>query len=168
MITILGPLSGAHFNPVVTVVFAMRREMTWPAAGAYVFAQLVGGVLGVWTAHAMFAEPIMQVSTKLRDGPERAFSEFVAAFGLIVAILASIWFRPNSTPVVVGLYITSAYWFTASTSFANPAVTIAGSLSGTFGGIAPSSVPACIFARTLGAAAASLLISWILIERKVY
>src|SRR5207245_2032292 len=122
------------FNPAVTLVFALRREIGWATAAAYVAAQAAGGVLGVWTAHAMFAEPILQVSTKLRDGTGQAFAEFVATFGLVGAILGAIRFRSDATPLVVGLYITSAYWFTASTSFANPAVTLARSLSNTFAG----------------------------------
>ena len=164
LITIFGPLSGAHFNPAVTLIFAMRREIGWGTATAYVAAQLAGGVLGVWAAHAMFSEPIWQVSTKLRDGPAQAFAEFIATFGLIAAILGSIRFRPEATPMVVGLYITSAYWFTASTSFANPAVTIARSLSNTFAGIAPSSAPLFIASQLLGAVAASLLFGWLLEE----
>ncbi len=162
LITIFGPLSGAHFNPAVTLVFALRREIGWPLATAYVLAQIAGGVLGVWTAHAMFAEPIWQISAKLRDGPAQAFAEFVATFGLIGAILGSIRFRPEATPMIVGLYITAAYWFTASTSFANPAVTIARSLSNTFAGIAPSSAPVFILAQLAGAIAASLLFGWLL------
>jgi glycerol uptake facilitator-like aquaporin len=165
LITIFGPLSGAHFNPAVTLVFALRREIGWGLAVAYVLAQIVGGVLGVWAAHAMFAEPIWQVSTKLRDGPAQAFAEFVATFGLIAAILGSIRFRPEATPMIVGLYITSAYWFTASTSFANPAVTIARSLSNTFAGIAPTSAPMFIVAQLVGATAASVLFGWLLKER---
>ena len=132
---------------------------------AYVAAQIVGGVIGVWAAHAMFAEPIVQVSAKLRDGPAQAFSEFIATFGLIAAILGSIRFRPEATPMIVGLYITSAYWFTASTSFANPAVTIARSLSNTFAGIAPTSAPLFIAAQFGGALAASGLFGWLLKER---
>jgi glycerol uptake facilitator-like aquaporin len=165
LITIFGPLSGSHFNPAVTLVFAMRREIGWRLAGAYFLAQIFGGVLGVWAAHAMFAEPILQVSTKLRDGPAQAFAEFVATFGLIAAILGSIRFRPDATPMIVGLYITSAYWFTASTSFANPAVTIARSLSNTFAGIAPTSAPMFILAQLVGAVAASALFGWLLMER---
>ncbi|HUZ13848.1 MAG TPA: MIP/aquaporin family protein [Caulobacteraceae bacterium] len=165
LITIFGPLSGAHFNPAVTLVFALRREIGWGLAGAYVLAQVSGGVLGVWVAHAMFAEPIWQVSSKLRDGPAQAFAEFVATFGLIAAILGAIRFRPDATPMIVGLYITSAYWFTASTSFANPAVTIARSVSNTFAGIAPTSAPMFIVAQLAGAMAASLLFGWLLKER---
>jgi glycerol uptake facilitator-like aquaporin len=165
LITVFGPLSGAHFNPAVTLAFALRREIGWGTAGAYVAAQVIGGVLGVWAAHAMFAEPIWQVSTKLRDGPAQGLAEFVATFGLIAAILGSIRFRPEATPMVAGLYITSAYWFTASTSFANPAVTIARSLSNTFAGIAPSSAPLFIVAQLLGATTAALLFGWLLKER---
>jgi glycerol uptake facilitator-like aquaporin len=160
LITIFGPLSGAHFNPAVTLVFALRREIGWGMVLAYVLAQVSGAVLGAWGAHAMFAEPILQVSTKLRDGPAQVFSEFIATFGLIAAILGSLRFRPDATPVIVGLYITAAYWFTASTSFANPAVTIARSLSDTFAGIAPSSAPAFIAAQLAGAVAASLFFDW--------
>ncbi|HEV7385722.1 MAG TPA: aquaporin, partial [Phenylobacterium sp.] len=142
LITILGPVSGAHFNPAVTLVFLTRREIGARAAAAYAAAQVVGGVLGVWAAHAMFAQPIWQVSEKLRDGPAQAWSEFVATFGLVLTILGSLRFRPHATPALVGLYVAAAYWFTASTSFANPAVTLARSLSNTFAGIAPGSAPA--------------------------
>lgn len=166
LITVFGPLSGAHFNPAVTLVFALRREISWRLAAGYVVAQLMGGVLGVWAAHAMFAEPILQVSTKLRDGPAQGLAEFVATFGLIAAILGSIRFRPDATPLIVGLYITSAYWFTASTSFANPAVTVARSFSNTFAGIAPSSAPLFIVAQLAGAVVAALLFDWLLKERK--
>jgi len=162
LITILGPISGAHFNPAVTLAFAMRREIGWPLAGAYVAVQVVAGVAGVWLAHAVFAEPILQVSTKLRDGPAQGLAEFVATFGLVGAILGSLRFRAEATPMVVGLYITSAYWFTASTSFANPAVTIARSLSNTFAGIAPTSVPLFIAAQVLGAVTATLVFGWLL------
>lgn len=165
LITIFGPLSGAHFNPAVTLVFALRREIGWGTATAYAVAQVGGGILGVWAAHAMFAEPILQVSMKLRDGPAQAFAEFVATFGLIAAIIGSIRFRPEATPSVVGLYITSAYWFTASTSFANPAVTVARALSNTFAGIAPTSAPVFIAAQLAGAIAASVLLHWLLKER---
>ena len=165
LITIFGPLSGAHFNPAVTLVFALRREIGWRTTVAYVVAQVIGAIVGVWIAHAMFAEPIFQVSAKFRDGPAQAFSELIATFGLIAAILGSLRFRPDATPLIVGLYITSAYWFTASTSFANPAVTIARSLSNTFAGIAPSSAPAFVAAQLLGAVTASALFGWLLRER---
>jgi glycerol uptake facilitator-like aquaporin len=162
LITLFGPISGAHFNPAVTLVFAIRRELGVRLALAYVAAQVTGAVLGVFAAHAMFAEPIWQVSTKLRDGPAQAFSEAVATFGLIATILGTLRFRPDFTPVAVGLYITAAYWFTASTSFANPAVTLARSLSDTFAGIAPASAPAFIAAQVAGALAAVLVFGWLL------
>jgi len=165
LITILGPVSGAHFNPAVTLVFAVRREIAGRLAFGYVVAQGVGAVVGVWVAHAMFAEPILQLSAKLRDGPAQALSEFVATFGLVATILCSVRFRPDATPLIVGLYITSAYWFTASTSFANPAVTVARALSDTFAGIAPGSVPAFIAAQIAGALAGGVLAGWLLKER---
>ncbi|MBL8552885.1 MAG: aquaporin family protein [Phenylobacterium sp.] len=165
LITIFGPISGAHFNPAVTLVFALRRDLNWPTAAAYFLAQVIGGVLGVWAAHAMFAEPIVQISTKLRDGPAQAWSEVVATFGLVATILGSIRFRPEATPAAVGLYITAAYWFTASTSFANPAVTLARALSNTFAGIAPSSAPAFIAAQFVGALLGWATFTWLLKER---
>ena len=166
LITIFGPISGAHFNPAVTLAFGLRREIGWGLVLAYVASQIVGGVLGVYAAHAMFAEPILQVSTKLRGGSAQAFSEFVATFGLLATIFGAVRFRPDFTPVAVGLYITAAYWFTASTSFANPAVTIARSLSNTFAGIAPSSVPAFIAAQLVGALAAVAIFGWLLNEER--
>jgi glycerol uptake facilitator-like aquaporin len=165
LITIFGPLSGAHFNPAVTLVFAQRRQIGWGLAGAYVLAQMLGGVLGVWAAHAMFAEPILQLSSKLRQGPGQAFAEFVATFGLIGAILGAIRFRAAATPAIVGLYIVAAYWFTASTSFANPAVTLARALSNTFAGIAPASAPMFIVAQLAGAVMASAVFGWLLQAR---
>lgn len=164
LITILGPLSGAHFNPAVTLVSALRGDMGWRLAALYLAAQTAGAVLGVWTAHAMFGEPVLQLSAKLRDGPAQAFAEFVATFGLIGTILGCVRFRPDFTAVAVGLYITAAYWFTASTSFANPAVTMARSLSDTFAGIAPSSAPAFIAAQIVGALAAAALFGWLFKE----
>jgi len=161
LIEVFGPISGAHFNPAVTLVFALRRDLPARLAIAYVAAQLVGAVLGAFVAHAMFAEPILQVSARLRDGPAQALSEFVATFGLLAAILGTLRFRPQATPYAVGLYITSAYWFTASTSFANPAVTLARSLSDTFAGIAPSSVAPFIAAQLAGALAAWLVFGWL-------
>ncbi len=164
LITIFGPLSGAHFNPAVTMAFALRREIAPRLALAYAGVQVAGAVAGVYVAHLMFAEPVFQLSTKLRDGPAQMFSEFVAAFGLIGTILGCLKFRAAFTPVAVGLYITSAYWFTASTSFANPAVTIARSLSNTFAGIAPGSAPWFIVAQFAGAGAGLALFSWLLVE----
>lgn len=166
LIWVFGPISGAHFNPAVTLVAALRRDMPRRLALAYPVAQIVGGVLGVWAAHAMFGEPLLQVSTKLRDGGSQAFSEAVATFGLVATILGTVRFRPEATPMAVGLYITSAYWFTASTSFANPAVTIARSLSDTFAGIAPSSAPAFILAQIVGALLAAGVFGWLLKTEK--
>ncbi len=166
LITVFGRISGAHFNPAVTLAFMLKREVRPGLALAYIAAQIAGAVLGVFVAHAMFGEAIWQVSTKLRDGPAQAFSEFVATFGLLATILGVIRFCPDFTPVAVGLYITSAYWFTASTSFANPAVAIARSLSNTFAGIAPASAPAFIAAQLVGAGAAIVLFGWLLQEER--
>ncbi|MDE1900975.1 MAG: aquaporin family protein [Alphaproteobacteria bacterium] len=165
LITIFGPISGAHFNPAVTLAFFLKREINCHTVLVYVVAQIAGGVLGVFAAHMMFAEPVLQISTKLRDGSALAFSEFVATFGLMATILGTVRFKPDFTPVAVGLYITSAYWFTASTSFANPAVTIARCLSDTFAGIAPSSAPVFIAAQFLGAIVATAVFGWLLRER---
>jgi glycerol uptake facilitator-like aquaporin len=162
LITVLGPISGAHFNPAVTLTFAIRREIAWRLALAYVAVQAVAAIAGVWLAHAMFAEPILQVSAKLREGPPQGLAEFVATFGLIGSILGALRFRAEATAWVVGLYITAAYWFTASTSFANPAVTIARSLSNTFAGIAPASAPLFIASQIAGAIAATLTFGWLL------
>ena len=164
LIAILGPISGAHFNPAVTLVFALKRALSARMAAAYAATQTIGGIAGIWLAHLMFAEPVLQVSTKLRDGPAQALSEGVATFGLIGVILAGVRFRAEAVPALVGLYITAAYWFTASTSFANPAVTLARSLSDTFAGIAPSSAPAFIAAQLAGSVAALVVFSWLLRE----
>jgi glycerol uptake facilitator-like aquaporin len=161
LISIFGPLSGAHFNPAVTLYFALRREIRPRMAAAYVTAQIAGAVIGVYFAHAMFALPVFEISTKLRDGPGQWLSEFVATSGLLATIAGSIRVSPASTPMLVGLYITAAYWFTASTSFANPAVTIARSLSDTFAGIAPGSVPAFIVAQIAGAVAGYVVFEWL-------
>lgn len=165
LITVFGPLSGAHFNPAVTLVMALKREIAPAPALAYAAAQTVGAVVGVWVAHAMFALPILQVSDKLRDGPAQVFSEAVATFGLVGTILGVSKFRPDLTAVCVGLYITAAYWFTASTSFANPAVTLARSLSDSFAGIAPVSVPGFLAGQLAGALAAMLAFGWLLKEK---
>lgn len=162
LITIFGPLSGAHFNPAVTMVFALKRELPAGTALAYVAAQICGAIFGVWAAHLMFELPVLQLSSKLRAGPAQAFSEFVATFGLLATILATVRFKPAFTATAVGLYITAAYWFTASTSFANPAVTVARSLSDTFAGIAPSSSPVFIIAQFGGALAAMFVFRWLL------
>lgn len=151
LVTIFGPISGAHFNPAVTLVFALKREITPLAAFAYVAVQNIGALVGVLIAHAMFALPLLQTSSKLREGPAQGFSEAVATFGLVLTILGSVRFKPEATAVNVGLYITAAYWFSASTSFANPAVTIARAMSDTFAGIAPTSAPLFIAAQFAGA-----------------
>jgi glycerol uptake facilitator-like aquaporin len=166
LITSLGPISGAHFNPVVTAMFAARREMSWRLAGGYIVVQFASSILGVWAAHLMFAEPLLQVSAKARDGLPQGFAEAVATFGLIGTILASLRFRPDATPTLVGLYITAAYWFTASTSFANPAVTLARTLTNTFAGIAPHSAPVFILGQLIGSTAAMGVFGWLLTERR--
>jgi glycerol uptake facilitator-like aquaporin len=162
LITVFGPISGAHFNPVVTAMFAARRELGWRLALAYVAVQVAGAVLGVWAAHLMFAEPVLQVSTKARDGLPQGFAEAVATFGLVATILGSLRFKPDATPLLVGLYITAAYWFTASTSFANPAVTIARSLTNTFAGIAPGSAPLFIAGQIAGGLLGVTTFGWLL------
>lgn len=162
LIHMFAPVSGAHFNPVVTLAMFMRREISPRAAALYVVVQLAGAVAGVWLAHAMFGEPILQVSSKLRSGWGQGLSEVVATFGLIGCIL-SVWrSRPDFVPVVVGLYIAAAYWFTASTSFANPAVTLARSLSNSFAGIAPESVPWFVAGQIAGAMLALAVFDWLL------
>ena len=161
LITMFGPLSGAHFNPAVTLAFWMRKDISGQLSLAYVLAQIIGGILGVWLAHAMFAEDLFQVSQKLRSGPAQTLSEGLATFGLVACILASVRVKPDAVPMIVGLYITAAYWFTASTSFANPAVTIARMLSDTFAGIAPTSAPLFILAQIIGAVIATLTCSWL-------
>ncbi|MGV3771104.1 MAG: MIP/aquaporin family protein [Sphingobium phenoxybenzoativorans] len=164
LIQVFGPISGAHFNPAVTLAFTLRGEADRRSAIAYVMAQLMGAVLGVWVAHAMFAEPILQVSSKLRGGAAQGFSECVATFGLIGTIFGTQRARPEFTPIAVGLFITAAYWFTASTSFANPAVTLARSLSDSFAGIAPVSVPLFMGGQIMGALAGVGFFTWLLRE----
>ena len=151
LITIFGPISGAHFNPAVTLAFLIRREIAAREAVGFIIVQIIGGILGVWAAHLMFAEEMLQVSMKLRAGPAQGFSELVATFGLLMVIFGGIRHKPEAVPVLVGLYITAAYWFTASTSFANPAVTIARTLSDTFAGITPASAPLFILMQLVGA-----------------
>jgi glycerol uptake facilitator-like aquaporin len=166
LIEVFGPVSGAHFNPAVTLAMLMRRAITPRAALAYAVVQIAGAFLGVWTAHAMFGEPLLQVSHKLRSGPNLAWSEFVATFGLFATIFGISRFKTEKVGVAVGLYITSAYWFTASTSFANPAVTLARSASDTFAGIAPASVPVFILAQLAAAVAATLMFGWLFEARE--
>ena len=154
LIAMLAPVSGAHFNPAVTLVAALRHQLTWRDAAAYALAQLAFGILGAWAAHLMFDLPALQVSVKARTGIGQWLGEGIATFGLVLTILGTARHRPASIPASVALYITAAYWFTSSTSFANPAITIARSLSDSFAGIAPSSVPAFVAAQIAGALAA--------------
>lgn len=151
LITMLGPVSGAHMNPAVTLVMRLRGHIRTDVALAYVAAQLVGGILGVWLAHLMFDVPILQLSTKLRAGPGQWAGEAVATFGLVLTIIGTVRTRLDSVSVSVALYIVAAYWFTSSTSFANPAITVARSLSDSFAGIAPSCVPAFVAAQIVAA-----------------
>jgi glycerol uptake facilitator-like aquaporin len=162
LITILGPVSGAHFNPAVSLVFALKREMAPRELLLYVAAQIAGGIGGTVIAHAMFALPLIDASLKIRTGGAQWLAEGVAAFGLVATILAGIRFERASVPWLVGLYITAAYWFTSSTSFANPAVAIARSLTNTFSGIRPVDLPGFIAAELCGAVAALLLMNWLL------
>lgn len=155
LVTMLGPVSGAHFNPAVTLAFLLRGEFGSAASVIYVAVQLGGGILGVWAAHFMFDLPILQVSEKLRSSPGEWVGEMIATFGLVLTILGTLRSRPQWVPASVALYITAAYWFTSSTSFANPAITIARSLSNSFAGIAPSSIPGFIVGQIAGAVAAS-------------
>jgi glycerol uptake facilitator-like aquaporin len=162
LIATLGPISGAHFNPAVTLYFTLRREVTPSLAGLYVVSQIMGAVLGVWSAHMMFAVPIIEVAHKLRDGPAQWWSEFVAPFGLLATIAGALRSRPESAPYLVGLYIVAAYWFTASTSFANPAVTIARAMTDSFSGIAPHSAITFIVVQLLAAAVAVPTLRWLM------
>jgi glycerol uptake facilitator-like aquaporin len=164
LITILGPISGAHFNPAVSLVFALKRELPRRDAALYIAAQIIGGVAGTIAAHLMFALPPLSVSLKARTGGAQWFAEWVATFGLVITILAGLRFARASVPWLVGLYITAAYWFTASTSFANPAVAIARSLTNTFSGIRPVDLPGFIVAQLLGAACGLWLANWLLSE----
>ncbi|MFK4384123.1 MULTISPECIES: aquaporin [unclassified Bradyrhizobium] len=162
LITVLGPISGAHFNPAVTLVFTGQRELPGYEAALYIVAQIAGGIAGTLAAHLMFGLPLLDLSTKVRTGGPQWFAEAIAAFGLVATILAGIRFQRTAIPWLVGLYITAAYWFTASTSFANPAVAIARSLTNTFAGIRPLDLPGFILAELCGAFAGMLLMNWLL------
>jgi glycerol uptake facilitator-like aquaporin len=162
LISVFGPLSGAHFNPAVTLVFALRGELPGRQALLYAAAQIAGGIAGTWLAHLMFALPLFELSTKVRTGGPQWLSEAVATFGLIAVILAGLRFQRHAVPWLVGLYITAAYWFTASTSFANPAVAIARALTDTFSGIRPLDLPGFIVAELAGAVIALGLMGWLL------
>lgn len=156
LITTLGPVSGAHFNPAVTLAFLLRKDITLKDATAYVPVQIIGAILGVWVAHLMFDLDVLQASTKARTGPAQWTSEIVATFGLLFVIFGGIRHRPDAVATLVALYITGAYWFTASTSFANPAVTIARTLSDTFAGIAPGDAPMFIVMQIIGVGIAAV------------
>jgi glycerol uptake facilitator-like aquaporin len=162
LITILGPVSGAYFNPAVSLVFALKRALPARETALFVAAQVAGGVAGTMTAHLMFALPLIEASMKARTGGAQWFAEWVATFGLIVTILAGIRFARASVPWLVGLYITAAYWFTASTSFANPAVAVARSLTNTFSGIRPLDLQGFIAAELLGAVCGMAVAEWLL------
>jgi len=165
LITILGPISGAHFNPAVSLVFALKRDLTARDALSYIAVQVAAGLVGTMMAHAMFALPLFEASLKMRTGGAQWLAEGVAAFGLVAIILAGIRFERASVPWLVGLYITAAYWFTSSTSFANPAVAIARSMTNTFSGIRPTDLPGFVAAELCGAVAALMLMSWLLRTR---
>ena len=162
LITILGPISGAHFNPAISLVFAIKRDLRPQEAGLYMLAQIIGGIAGTFAAHLMFGLPMLETSLKVRTGGAQWFAEWVATFGLVVTILAGLRFARSSVPWLVGLYIMAAYWFTASTSFANPAVAIARSLTNTFSGIRPLDLPGFIAAQLIGAVCAMAFAAWLL------
>ena len=167
LITVLGPLSGAHFNPAVSFAFALRGEITPKIAALYAIWQIIGGLCGTVLAHLMFEQTVWQTSAHMRSGMAQYGSEFVATFGLLAVIFGGICYRQTAVPWLVGLYITAAYWFTASTSFANPAVTIARSFTDSFSGIFPGDMPFFIIAQLLTAAAASLVCGWLFADQSV-
>ena len=164
LILVFGPISGAHFNPAVTLSFILRKEISLPQAAIYIIIQLIAGLAGVFCAHFMFDLTLLQTSENIRTGGGQWLAEMVATFGLIMTILGCIKYRPESVPFGVGLYIAAGYWFTASTSFANPAVTVARSFTNTFSGIHPTDVPAFIAAQIFGAVLATLVISYLVAE----
>lgn len=161
LITMLGPISGAQMNPAVSLVAALRRDISWREAAAFIPVQIVGGILGVWACHAMFGLPILQFSEKVRTGPGQWIGEFIATAGLILTIVGTARHRAEAIAPAVALYIIAAYWFTSSTSFANPAITLARALSDSFAGIAPGDVPAFIVAQLAGALAGSAFASFL-------
>ncbi len=161
LISLFGPISGAHFNPAVSIVFALRRELGPRDLAAYVAVQIIGGIAGAWLVHLMFEAPVLQLSAHIRTGPAQWLSEGVATFGLVLTILVGLRQRPAAVPVLVGLYIGAAYWFTASTSFANPAVTIARALTDSFSGIRPLDAPGFIIMQIVGALLAAAFAGWL-------
>lgn len=162
LITLLAPISGAHFNPVVSLIMALRRDLPMVTLAPYVIAQVTGGIAGTWLAHAMFDLPILQLSQHIRTGPAQWLAEAVASAGLLLTILLGLKHRADAIPMLVGLYITAAYWFTASTSFANPAVTIARALTDTFAGIRPLDAPGFIAAQIIGALIGAGIAGWLI------
>jgi glycerol uptake facilitator-like aquaporin len=162
LILMLGPISGAHFNPAVTVSFLIQGKISTGDAVAYVAVQVVAAILGAWSAHLMFEEPVLMVSEKVRTGGGQWVAEIIATFGLVATILACVRHRADAVPFAVGLYITAAYWFTASTSFANPAVTVARTLTNTFSGIRPADAPLFIVCQIIGALLATWCFVWLL------
>jgi glycerol uptake facilitator-like aquaporin len=160
LILVFGPVSGAHFNPAVSLVMAIRKAMSWCELPAYGIAQIIGGCIGTLVAHAMFELPLLEIGLKSRTGSGQWFAEAVATFGLIVTILGVLRSRADAIPVAVGLYITAAYWFTASTSFANPAVTVARAFTSTFAGIATGDVAMFVLAQIVGALAGLTVMGW--------
>ena len=161
LIVTFGPISGAHFNPAVSIADASQGGLPWHEVPAYVVAQVCGAVLGVWTAHVMFGEPVFMFSQHVRSGPAQMVSEFVATFGLLSVVWGCSRRRSDAVPFAVAAYITAAYWFTASTSFANPAVTVARAVTDTFAGIRPADVPGFLVAQFAGATAATILFRWL-------
>lgn len=161
LILTFGPISGAHFNPVVTLAMASQREMAWREVPGYLLAQVLGAFAGVAAANTMFGEPAFFVSQHAREGSAQLLSEVIATFGLLTILWGCLRHRPSAVPFAVGAYITAAYWFTASTSFANPAVTLARSMSDTFAGIRPQDVPGFILAQLIGAALATMFFRWL-------
>lgn len=161
LITIFGPVSGAHFNPAVTLAFLLRREIGFPRAARFMFVQTFGAVCGAMLAHVMFEMPVLQLSQNIRSGPAQWISEFTATFGLLTVIFGGLRWRPEAVPTLVGLYITAAYWFTASTSFANPAVTFARAFTDSFSGILPADAPPFILAQLAAAVVASFALRWL-------
>ena len=164
LITIFGPVSGAHFNPAVTIAFLLRRDIQFTRAVHFMFVQVAGAICGAFLAHFMFDMPILQLSENLRSGPSQWGSEFVATFGLLMVIFGGLRWRPDAVPMLVGLYITAAYWFTSSTSFANPAVTFARSLTDSFSGILPAHATGFILAQLAAAVLAPVVLGWLFAE----
>ena len=161
LITIFGPVSGAHFNPAVTLAFLLRRDIGFPQAAHFMFVQVAGAICGAMLAHFMFEVPLLQISQNVRTGPAQWGSEFVATFGLLTVIFGGLRWRPQAVPALVGFYITAAYWFTSSTSFANPAVTIARSFTDSFSGIFPAGASSFILAQMIAAVVAVRILGWL-------